>query len=344
MPELRANESASGGGGGGAASAVVKRVVSVSLGSSRRDKITTARFADQTFEIQRIGTDGDTARFRQLLEELDGRVDAIGLGGLDRYLWAGGRRYEMASARQLIRGVRRTPVVDGSGLKDSLERETVRWLAENGVVDFAHRNTLMVCGVDRFGMAEALAEQRGPILFGDLMFNLGVPLAIPSWSAHRRLARLLLPVLTRLPIALLYPTGQKQNEITPKWERYYRWADVIAGDFLLIGRFLPGAGAGAPAPLAGKTILTNTTRPADVEELEKRGVSLLVTTTPEFEGGSFGTNVMEGVLIALNGGQKLSPEGYLATLKQLGWTPNVRRLRGSGKSEKESRACNDSPS
>jgi hypothetical protein len=165
------------------------------------------------------------------------------------------------------------------------------------------------------------------------MFSLGVPVALRSWSAHRKAARLLLPSVMRLPFRMLYPTGEKQNQVTPRWGPYYRWADVIAGDYLLIGRYLPPpAPEGRPGPLANKTILTNTTRPDDVEALRRRGAALLVTTTPEFDGATFGTNVMEGVLVALNGGRPLEPDAYLDTLKRLGWTPNVRRLN----SEKES--------
>jgi len=126
-----------------------------------------------------------------------------------------------------------------------------------------------------------------------------------------------------MPLSMLYPMGEKQNTITPKWEKWYRWADVIAGDFLYIRRYMPTPESGY---LKGKVILTNTTTEADEEELRKRGVRMLITTTPNFEGRSFGTNVMEAVLVALNNGKQLSAEEYLATLKKLDWTPNVRHL------------------
>lgn len=300
-----------------------KRVVSVSLGSSRRDKTVCETFFGESFEISRIGTNGDQKKFAALVRELDGNVDAIGLGGIDRYLWSAGRRYEFRAARRLIAGATKTPIVDGSGLKNTLERETVCWLQASGVVDFARSRTLMVCGVDRFGMSEALVAQGGLVVFGDLMFNLGVPAAIRSWRAHRALARVLLPLLTQLPFALLYPTGEKQNTITPKWGRFYHDADVIAGDFLLIRGFLP---APHRCPLAGKVVLTNTTTPADEDELRARGARLLITTTPRFDGRSFGTNVMEGVLVALNNGKIPSETEYLVTLKQLNWTPTVQEL------------------
>jgi hypothetical protein len=57
--------------------------------------------------------------------------------------------------------------------------------------------------------------------------------------------------------------------------------------------------------------------------LKARGLSTLVTTTPEFGGRSFGTNVMEGVFAAL--GAKTTVE-YSALLRELDWKPRVVRF------------------
>ncbi len=170
-------------------------------------------------------------------------------------------------------------------------------------------------------MAEALASRARSIVFGDLMFNLGIPIALHSLELAKKLGYLLLPLLVRLPIEWLYPTGEKQERNTPKYQRYFAEADVIAGDFLLIYKYMP-------EDLRGKIILTNTTTEANVEELKRRGVHQLITTTPVFEGRSFGTNVMEAVLVALLGKrpEELTPEDYLSKLKALGWTPQIRQL------------------
>jgi hypothetical protein len=301
----------------------MKRVVSLSLGSSKRDKYTTQTLLGETFEIRREGTDGDQARFIRRLAELDGTVDAIGFGGMDRYLWSEGRRYEFAAAKRLLAGATKTPVLDGSGLKNTLEREAVRSLAADGLVDFRNSRTLMVCGVDRFGMSEALAEQGGALVFGDLMFALGLPFAIRSWPGHRAIAKVLLPLIVQMPLSVLYPMGEKQEQITPRWGAFYRWADVLAGDFHYIRRFLPAPGGG---DLRGKVLLTNTITEDDVADLSRRGVRMLVTTTPNFDGRSFATNVMEAVIVALHGGRELSPDEYLETLRRLNWTPTVREL------------------
>jgi hypothetical protein len=54
-----------------------------------------------------------------------------------------------------------------------------------------------------------------------------------------------------------------------------------------------------PDDLTGKIIVTNTTTQKNVEELKKRNLHILVTVTPRLEGRSFGTNVMEAILLAL---------------------------------------------
>ena len=302
----------------------MKRVVSISLGSSKRDKKVQANFFGTDFEIERIGTDGDMKKFKQMITDLDGKVDAFGVGGTDITVYAGDRRYYFKEILNLLEGAKKTPYVDGSGLKHTLERATVARLQDEGIVDFTKLHVLMVCAVDRFGMAEALAERAKSIVFGDMMFGLGIPIAIRSWSGVKSIARAALPIITRLPFKWLYPTGDKQNENTPKYISFFAEADVISGDFLMIKRYMP-------EDMIGKIVLTNTTTESDVADLKRRGVHLLITTTPVIDGRSFGTNVMEAVLVALLGKrpEELTPEDYFAKLQELGWEPSVQVLNGA---------------
>ncbi len=299
-------------------------VVSVSLGSTTRDKSVTASFGGREVLIERRGTDGDMAAAQRLIAELDGKVDAIGLGGIDLYLIAAGRRFVIQDALKLARMAKITPVVDGSGLKHTLERNAVLQLQNEGRYDFCGKKVLLVSAVDRFGMAEALPGLGAEVIFGDLIFGLGLPIPMRSMGALKFAADLLLPILCRLPFSIMYPTGSKQEKIVSnKHGKYFDWADVIAGDFLFIRRYMP-------ARLDGKVIITNTTTAADVELLRERGAALLIGTTPNFDGRSFGTNVMEGVIVALTGKKpaEMTETDYLTALKELGWKPNVVRLQG----------------
>lgn len=300
----------------------VKRVVSVSIGSSERDHSVEVELLGEPIRIERIGTDGDMDKAIELIRRLDGEVDAFGMGGIDMYVWAGPKRYTFRDGKKIAKAAQKTPIVDGTGLKNSLERRVIYWLQESGEVDFSRQKVLLTCGMDRFGMAEALVDLKAEVVYGDLMFALGVPGALHSLKALHRVAAIIAPIIVQLPFELVYPTGQKQTkESKPRWEEWYQWADIIAGDYLFIKKYLP-------KELKGKTILTNTVTAKDVEELKKRGVARLVTTTPALSGRSFGTNVMEGVLVALSEKpwQELTPQDYLELLDKIGFTPRLEKF------------------
>jgi hypothetical protein len=303
----------------------VKKVVSVSLGSHRGDKSVTANILGHDFEISRVGTNGSFEEFAKLVRELDGNVDAISLGGIDLYLYADGRRYTIRDAAKLASNAKKTSVVDGSGIKNTIERETIDWIQRKGLIDFPNKNILVVSGVDRFGMAESVANLTNRVIFGDMMFSIGIPHPIRSLSELRLLARTLLPIICVVPFKWLYPVGEAQDKITPKYEEHFRWADVIAGDYKYIGRFMPPPTSNA---LVGKTIISNTLTAEDVQNLKDRGVKTLITSTLEFDGRFFGTNVLEGIVVAISGKrpEEMKPQDYLDILHQMDWEPTVRDL------------------
>ncbi|MBS1721903.1 MAG: quinate 5-dehydrogenase [Armatimonadetes bacterium] len=298
--------------------ASVKHVVSVSLGTSKRDKSFRTDILGQTFEIDRIGTDGDRAQFKEIMEALDGHVAALGVGGADIWLATEKKRYAFREILGLIKGVQKTPVVDGSGLKHTLERRTIEILEADKTVDFSSERVLLVAAVDRFGMAQALDKVCPNVLYGDFYFGLGIPLKITKYSKVSTLAGILLPVITQLPFQWFYPTGAKQEERKPKYPEVFKWATLIAGDWHFIRRY-------APDDMTGKTILTQTLRSADLEWLRTTGVKRAITTTPVMGGETFATNVMEGVLLTLIGKpqSEATDADYLAKLEELGWKPNV---------------------
>jgi hypothetical protein len=158
----------------------LKRVVSVSLGSSRRNHSVEVEFLGEKFWIERIGTDGDMELAISLIRELDGEVDAFGMGGIDLYLYAGGKRYTLRDARRIANAAKKTPIVDGSGLKNTLERMVIEKLAAEKKISFQRRKVLLVSGVDRFGMAEALNQVGAEVVYGDLIFGLGIPIPLRS--------------------------------------------------------------------------------------------------------------------------------------------------------------------
>jgi hypothetical protein len=298
----------------------MKRAVSISIGSSKRNKRVEVELLGEMVCIERIGTDGDMKKAAQLFSELDGKVDAFGVGGADLGMLVDDKWYPLYSVQSMVRTINKTPVVDGAGLKNTLENR-IAPLLDREIGDYLKEKKVFIAlGADRWGMSKSFLDAGYECVFGDLMFGLGLPIPVRSEQAVKRLAALVMPIAGRLPFHWVYPTGDKQDKSIPKFENYYQWASVIAGDCHYVKRHMPDR-------LDGKVIATNTTTHADVEAFRKAGVKYLVTSTPVLEGRSFGTNMMEAALIAVAGkGRKLTHQELNELLDKLGFEPQLQEL------------------
>ncbi len=301
----------------------MKRAVSVSLGSSKRNKKVEIELLGERISLERIGTDGDMDAATDLFRELDGKVDAFGVGGTDLTLTVDERVYTLHSVQRLVKDVHQTPIADGSGLKNTLESQLAPYIDEF-IGEHVHpRRALITSGADRWGMTASFFDAGYDCVVGDLMFALGLPIPLRSKRALKIIAALVIPIVARLPFEWLYPTGEKQEERDPKWGEYYEWGTVIAGDCHFISRYMPSR-------LEGKVIVTNTTTQADADRFREAGAAYLVTSTPVIEGRSFGTNMMEAALIAATGkGEPLSQSELEALVDQLDLHPQIRSFHSS---------------
>ncbi|EYE87944.1 shikimate/quinate 5-dehydrogenase [Fervidicella metallireducens AeB] len=298
----------------------MKRIVSVSIGSSKRNHSVEVELLNEKFIIERIGTDGSIDKAIELIKELDGNVDAFGMGGIDLYLYCANKRYTIKDAIPIKEAAKTTPIVDGSGLKNTLERRVIEYINKN-ILPIKDKKVLMTSAVDRFGMAETFYSLGADVLFGDVIFALNIPIPIRSYKLLSKVASVVAPIAVRMPFDKLYPTGKEQDIIITKYEKYYEEAEIIAGDFLFIKKYMP-------KDMVGKIIVTNTVTKEDVEDLRCRGINMLITTTPEFNGRSFGTNVMEALIVSILGknGDEVTPGEYEEVLDRLKFVPRIEYL------------------
>lgn len=307
---------------------MVKHVVSVSLGSSTRDFKREYTLANETIIVERIGTNGDMKKYKDLIESLDGKVDAFGIGGTDLYLRREDKRYKIRDIwKKLVKNIKETPMVDGGGMKSTLEGNIMQYIETKLPEEVEeNRSSLIMCAVDRWHQAESVWEFVGRnkklVTFGDLLwgFKLGIP--IHSLETAKVLAKVLLPIICKLPFSWLYPTGEKQDVHKPSYTKYFERAKWIAGDYLFIKRNMPLDG------MKGKILVTNTTTEDDVKELKGIGVKYIITSTPRVGGRSFGTNVLEAAIVAMSGEKReLTRIEYEDFLKKLKIEPTIEKLQ-----------------
>jgi hypothetical protein len=199
----------------------------------------------------------------------------------------------MHSILKIVKHVKKTPIVDGSGLKTLLESHTVEVMKKKHDVltGLKNKKVLIMSGCDRWGLQKSFADAGFTNIYGDLIFGLGLPFTIKTTKQLQILANLLLPIFSRLPFEWIYPVGSKQLENTPTAIKLFESVSIIAGDRHYIRKYMP-------SDLTDKIIVTNTTTEEDMTAFKNAGVKHLITTTPVYDGRSFGTNVLEAAIVA----------------------------------------------
>jgi hypothetical protein len=302
----------------------IKEVVGVSTGSSKRDHSVEIELFGETFRIRREGTDGDMDRAYERLRELDGTVDAFGMGGIDLFLTAAGRDYHFREAKRFTRAVSKTPLLDGTGLKGAVEGDIPRFMRDELGLELKGKRVLITSAVDRWGLADGFYRAGCEMTYADLLYALGIDIMIHDRRTLERVIHVIAPIAVQLPFAWLYDAeANHETEVlsTSKHSELLRDADIVAGDYKYVRKYMP-------ADMSGKWIVTNTTTAEDVEFLRGTGVELLITSTPRLEGRSFGTNVIEATMVALDGAKgRLPGERYMELLKSVGFKPDVQWLQ-----------------
>jgi hypothetical protein len=300
----------------------VQQVISVSLGSSARDHRTSVELCGKRFDIWREGCDNDKDRLIARLIEVnaDPQVAAVGLGGMDFFLDSADRQFWFREVRPLKQYVPDKPFVGGTGLKVAFEKNTAKHMIEEFGLDIAGKKVLCMCGLDRWGLACGFSEAGAQVSYGDLLWALGLPIMIRSKAVFVPVVRTIAPLAVQLPYKMLYDANADhttQPTFNKTALREYRDADIIAGDYKFVMQHMT-------EDMEGKWVVTNTTTEKDIEFLRQKGIELVVTTTPRFEGRSFGTNLIEACLIAAEGASEaLHAERYVELAKECGLAPSI---------------------
>jgi len=302
----------------------MKKILMLHLGDD--EEIATISFLNHAIEIRRLGTGGDPDRAGACIAEYDGKVDAIALEGFTAQLKLGAESRVHAIGAALKSATAQTPIVDGGGVRDGLERWAVMLAdrAQPGI--FAEKIVLMTPGLNHAGLIDELNKHSRTIRYADpfVFFNLPDFPLVGSKQTLERAAGLTLDRLHDAPFRRLHPLAGTPNAHRP--ESPFHSADILAGDIGAIRRY-------APALLERKTIVVEYATAEDLEDLRERGVSIVVTLMPSLDGkgelGRWSAATIEAVFAALRPDPTvpLSEDTYLDLMANLDWTPAIRYLR-----------------
>jgi len=268
----------------------MKKVVTVSLGSSKQDFKFETEFLGERFQVKRLGADNDTTKAWELMRRHQTQADAIGLSEIGDH-WNVGQSTVMNKATEkLLNVVTRVPATTGARLRRLLQVRAVRHV-QHALGNYFNNNiALFFSGARNWDMAQALSDYTPNLNFADALVQTGAPKMLTSLQQLELYAK-------GHDIALSGKRGEILEGLLPGFKSN-RLSAAVAKAHLVVGTYAEIKAVGNAANLEGKTIITSAVDEDRMAFFKQCKVNLVIDVSPQLFERVVGVNVIEAMILA----------------------------------------------
>ena len=301
----------------------MKTIVTVSLGSSKKDFEFKTRFLGKTFTIHRMGSDEDTTKAWEIMRRQQAHADAIGLSEISDHINVGMRTLINKETRRLTNVVTRVPVTTGATLRRLLQVRAIRHVQKELGHYFDNNLVLFLSGMRNYDMAVAMSDYTKNMTFADALLQTGTPTLLTSLEQLELYAKGAEMLLNGRP-------GQLLERALPGFKNQ-RLSGSVAKSHVIVGTFGEIKAVGTPGNLEGKTIITSAVDDERMKFFKECKVNLVVDVSPKLFERVVGINVLEAMILAALGKppEEISDDDFNEILDELHVKP--RLLHPTGK-------------
>ena len=301
----------------------MKKVVTVTLGSSKQDFEFKTEFLGQSFSVRRLGADKDTGKAWELMRRHQASADAIGLGEISDHYQVGPRTIINRDTQRLTNVVTRVPVTTGATLRRLLQVRAIRFVQKELGSFFNNNLVLFLSGMRNYDMAVALSDYTKNLSFADAVFQTGTPAMLTSIEQLEMYSKGMELMLPRSSGRLL--------EASLSSFKNRRVASVVAKSHLIVGTFDEIKSVGSAANLAGKTLITSAVDDERMAFFTACKVNLVIDVSPKLFDKVVGVNTIEAMILAVldKPQEEVSDDDFDEILTELDIKPRLLHPTGN---------------
>ncbi len=268
----------------------MKKVVTVTLGSSKQDFEFKTQFLGQSFSVRRMGADQDTGKAWELMRRQQATADAIGLGEIPDHYQVGLRTVINKETQRLTNVVTRVPVTTGATLRRMLQVRAVRFVQKELGHYFNNNLVLFLSGMRNYDMAVAMSDYTKNLSFADALFQTGAPTMLGSLDQ--------LELYAKGSNYMLSGKSGQMLEAAMAGFKNRMVADVVAKSHVIVGTFAELKAVSNATNLEGKTIITSAVDDERLAFFTKCKVNLVIDVSPKLFPEVVGINTIEAMILA----------------------------------------------
>jgi predicted amino acid dehydrogenase len=300
----------------------MKKVVGVTMGSSKKDFSFETDFLGQRFKVQRLGADRDNKQAWELLRRQQANADAIGLGEVADHCHVGTTTIVNRETQRLLQVVTRVPVTTGAKLRRLLQVRAVRHVQKELGHYFNNNLVLFLSGMRNYEIAVALSDYTKNLSFADPVFQAGSPVLLSS--------------LTQLE---LYAKGNEVMSGRRPWRmlekslaglKNMRVANAVGKSHVIVGNYDEIRAVGSLGNLEGKTLITSAVDDEQFNFYKQCKVNLVIDISPKLFDRVVGISLLEAMILAKldRSADELADEEFEEIIDELDLKPRLLHPTG----------------
>jgi predicted amino acid dehydrogenase len=301
----------------------MKKIVTVTLGSSKQDFEFKTEFLGQQFSVRRLGADQDTGKAWELMRRQQATADAIGLGEMPDHYQVGLRTVVNKETKRLLNVVTRVPVTTGATLRRLLQVRAVRYVQKELGNYFNNNLVLFLSGMRNYDMAVALSDYTKNLSFADPVFQTGSPALLGSLEQLELYAK-------GSELMLANRTGQYLESALSGFKNK-RVAAAVAKSHVVVGTFAEIKAVAEGGNLEGKTLITSAVTDERMAFFKDKKVNLVVDASPKLFERVVGINTIEAMILAAldKPTEEVSDDDFVEILDELDIQPRLLHPTGT---------------
>lgn len=300
----------------------MKKVVTVTLGSSRKDFEFKTRFLGQEFSVRRLGADKDSSKAWELMRRQQANADAIALSDMPDHYHVGLRTVVNKESQRLMQVVTRVPVTTGASLRRLLQVRAIRHVQKELGHYFNNNLVLFLSGMRNYDMAVALSDYTSNLSFADPVFQAGSPLLLSSLDQLELYAKGKELIPDIVPGEFLKSVLRTvKNKIV---------ANAVAKSHVIVGTFREIQAVSAGSNLEGKTLITSAIDDEALAFFTKHKANLVVDVSPKLFDRVVGISTITAMILAATGKaeSELSDHDFEEIINELDIKPRLLHPTG----------------
>jgi predicted amino acid dehydrogenase len=300
----------------------MKKVVTVTLGSSKQDFSFQADFLGQRFQVKRLGADNDTGKAWELMRRHQATADAIGLGEIGDHYHVGQDTRINKETQRLLNVVTRVPATTGARLRRLLQVRAVRYVQGHLGNYFNNNLVLFLSGMRNYDMAQTLSDYTPNLKFADALAQTGAPTMLTSLTQLELYAK-------GSDWALSGRPGEMLGGALAAFKSS-RIAAEVGKSHVIVGTFHEIKQLGTSKNLAGKTVITSAVDDERLAFFKQCHVNLVVDVSPQLFEKVVGVNTLEAMMLAAidKPQEQVTDDDFGEILDELKITPRLLHPTG----------------